>query len=368
MSWPTRNPNQAHLPNRPGVPRWSWRYPLLLLLFPVMGLVQARLVLAQDNPLREGAFGGAAGSTAQDSAEAGYLEQILPSLQKLQAESPARVAQPAPDDRSVPRTAAGLWRTADQTAALPEQVAPAEQTETGLPNGRAMTPWKDLNGVGPGTDWPPAANTSPPSPTAGNSTAGVTGASDFAAANPGAVNPRAVNPGAVNSGAGTASGGALPKGGGRLGSASAGNRLAAFQGVESLQLNSTLVKVGLNTLLVLAATIGLIVVFRKTLPRQSTSPQRPVGRLQIEQTLSLGGKAELKVVRCGLNQVLVAIDGGGIRSVVALEPALETEQEHLAPASAGQPSVPPKEPVNIEQFVKMIKDMEGDFMAARTGR
>ncbi len=64
----------------------------------------------------------------------------------------------------------------------------------------------------------------------------------------------------------------------------------------------------------------------------------------------------------------MAIDGGGIKSVVALEPALETEREHLEPAAESQPPTPLKEPVNIEQFVKMIKDMEGDFMSARPGR
>jgi hypothetical protein len=64
----------------------------------------------------------------------------------------------------------------------------------------------------------------------------------------------------------------------------------------------------------------------------------------------------------------VAIDNGGIKSVVALEPSLETERENLEPAVESQPPAPLKEPVNIEQFVKMIRDMEGDLMSARSGR
>jgi flagellar biogenesis protein FliO len=145
-------------------------------------------------------------------------------------------------------------------------------------------------------------------------------------------------------------------------------KLAAFQGVESLQLNSTVVKVGLNTLLVLAASIGLIVVVRRGMPRQAQAAKPQTSRLRIEQTLSLGGKAELKVVRCGLHQVLVAIDNGGIKSVVALEPSLEPERENLEPPVESQPPAPLKEPVNIEQFVKMIRDMEGDLMSTRPGR
>ena len=317
-----------------------------------LGLVltlAAGVGLGQENPLRDAAFGSHAGSPVESGTESGYLEQLLPSLQKLQDEVPPatgpanamRVPAAAPQPRRFPgaedtQTVQGTLAVGGSPAAG-DAMSAASQTQTRLADNRFTT------------DLP-----------------------DFAAANS-ATEPRAAAEarGAETSGS-TPKGNVSPTGGwGRSPSGlsqSAGGRLSAFQGVESLQLNSTMVKVGLNTLLVLAASIGLILVVRKTWPKPAANQPRSVGRLQIEQTLSLGGKAELKVVRCGLNQVLVAIDGGGIRSVVALEPALETEREHVEPVPANAPPAAIKEPVNIEQFVKMIKDMEGDFMAARTGR
>lgn len=345
MSWPTRTSNQTRwrpvaAVSRTDAGRLVAIAAVLLLMFEMAG--RSAIAFGQENPLRDGAFGSPPGFPGDSGNEPGYLEQLLPSLQKIQAEGATGVApQPNLEDPAeslasqvLNGTEAGAWSSASNPERSPVEPEPAligGQTETRLFDSRPATDWNQL-----GT----------------------------ATAVPGSASPTLPKSAGIGSGVTRSAKG---------GASAASGRLTAFQGVESLQLNSTLVKVGLNTLLVLAATVGLIMVVRKTLPRQATSQPRPVGKLRIEQSLSLGGKAELKIVRCGLNQVLVAIDGGGIRSVVALEPALETEREHLEPAAQSQ-SAPDakepvnKEPVNIEQFVKMIKDMEGDFMAARTGR
>ncbi|MFM7563822.1 MAG: flagellar biosynthetic protein FliO [Planctomycetota bacterium] len=288
-------------------------------------------VAGQENPLRE--------------ADAGYLQQLLPSLQKIQDESStAGVAGNTSSVQFAPQglptqvgggeqlgsqSNAGLWRP-EPTQQMPTTPSAVDQTEARFADSRPNAPWPEVGSV--------------------SNSAVMTGS--------GKANPK--SPATTTSG--TALGKGSPKQSEGLG------KLAAFKGVESLKLDSTVVKIGLNTLLVLAASIGLIVVVRRTMPRQVQAAKSPTGRLRIEQTLSLGGKAELKVVRCGLHQVLVAIDNGGIKSVVALEPSLEPERENLEPAVESQPHAPLKEPVNIEQFVKMIRDMEGDLMTARPGR
>lgn len=285
----------------------------------------------QENPLREG--------------DAGYLQQLLPSLQKIQAESNSvgvggntASEQFAPQGLPVQvggseqlgnQSNAGLWRP-EQPTQLPAPPTSVDQTEARFADSRPNAPWQEVGIVSNSAAAPSSGKSNPK--TTPTSTGGVN----------------------LSKGASSRSEGI--------------GKLAAFKGVESLKLDSTVVKIGLNTLLVLAASIGLIVVVRRTMPRQAQATKSPTGRLRIEQTLSLGGKAELKVVRCGLHQVLVAIDNGGIKSVVALEPSLEPERENLEPAVESQPPAPLKEPVNIEQFVKMIRDMEGDLMSARPGR
>lgn len=288
-------------------------------------------VAGQENPLRDG--------------EAGYLQQLLPSLQKIQAESnnggvgggaaseqfPTQglPAQVGGNEQLGNQSNAGLWRP-EPTQQLPTPPAAVDQTEARFADSRPSAPLPEVGGVSNSAVTPAIGKTNP------KSTATTTSGSNLSKGSP-------------NRSEGL-------------------GKLAAFKGIESLKLDSTVVKIGLNTLLVLAASIGLIVVVRRTMPRQAQAAKSPAGRLRIEQTLSLGGKAELKVVRCGLHQVLVAIDNGGIKSVVALEPSLETERENLEPAVESQPPAPLKEPVNIEQFVKMIRDMEGDLMSARPGR
>lgn len=303
----------------------------LLICAVALGFGLDTPLAAQENPLREG--------------EAGYLQQLLPSLQKIQAESGSTGGSQdaAPSEQFKPQSLptqtgsetygsqsnAGLWRPETMSPA-PITQAGVDQTEARLNDSRPIPPWPDAGGI-----------SNPPA------TSGIAKGSAKSTTT------------ATAGTAGTKSASTRADGLGKL---------AAFKGVESLKLDSTIVKIGLNTLLVLAASIGLIVVVRRTLPRQAQAAKSPTGRLRIEQTLSLGGKAELKVVRCGLHQVLVAIDSGGIKSVVALEPSLEPERENLEPAVESQPPAPLKEPVNIEQFVKMIRDMEGDLMSARPGR
>lgn len=296
----------------------------------VLGGLTSQLA-GQENPLREG--------------DAGYLQQLLPSLQKIQAESNAGgvgsntaseqfapqslSAQAGGNEQLGNQSNAGLWRP-EPTPQLPTPPANVNQTEARFADSRPIAPSPEVGGVSNSAGAPAIGKSNP------KTTATTTGGASSSKGSP-------------NRSEGI-------------------GKLAAFKGVESLKLDSTMVKIGLNTLLVLAASIGLIVVVRRTLPRQAQAAKSPTGRLRIEQTLSLGGKAELKVVRCGLHQVLVAIDSGGIKSVVALEPSLEPDRENLEPAVESQPPAPLKEPVNIEQFVKMIRDMEGDLMSARSGR
>lgn len=141
-----------------------------------------------------------------------------------------------------------------------------------------------------------------------------------------------------------------------------------FRGVESLQLPATFKKIAINTLI--AVTLGvffIVIVRRRHLgPKKSKAVDRAA--LAIEQSISLGGKSELKVIRYGQHQVMVAMDGSGIKSVVSLTPAFDSAMQMVEPPYEVDQPAPEKEPVNVEQFVNMIKQMESAYSSGNTRR
>ncbi|MEZ6095526.1 MAG: flagellar biosynthetic protein FliO [Pirellulaceae bacterium] len=116
-------------------------------------------------------------------------------------------------------------------------------------------------------------------------------------------------------------------------------------GFENLELDGTVKKIILNTLLVLAVAVMFLYFARKTKAGNSLVAKRNKPEFGIEQTLPLGNKATLKLVRIGEHQVLIAMDSSGVKSVVSLHESFngaleELEQQELAAAAPaiGKPS------------------------------
>ena len=139
-----------------------------------------------------------------------------------------------------------------------------------------------------------------------------------------------------------------------------------FSGVESLQLPATFKKIAINTLIAVTLGIFFIVIVRRRHlgPKKSKAVDRTA--LAIEQSISLGGKSELKVIRYGQHQVMVAMDASGIKSVVSLTPAFDSAMQMVEPPHEVDQPAPEKEPVNVEQFVNMIKQMESAYSSGNT--
>jgi flagellar biogenesis protein FliO len=91
------------------------------------------------------------------------------------------------------------------------------------------------------------------------------------------------------------------------------------QPLPGLELSGTLKKIILNTILVLAVAVTFIYIATKTRRNGVIPGGKPRSNIAIEQTLSLGNKAVLKIVRIGEQQVLIAMDATGVKSVVSLQ-------------------------------------------------
>lgn len=89
-----------------------------------------------------------------------------------------------------------------------------------------------------------------------------------------------------------------------------------FAGPAGLEVSGSIRQLAFATLVSLLGVV-VIVVVNKTLRRNQGSARTPAGEgPRVEQTLALGNKSLLRVVRVGKQQVLVATDATGIRSMV----------------------------------------------------
>jgi flagellar biogenesis protein FliO len=96
-----------------------------------------------------------------------------------------------------------------------------------------------------------------------------------------------------------------------------------------------LTRLGIGTAIVLILCVGSMLLGRKWLRRLSGQGTGGV-QMSLVETLPLGGRCALHLVRVGKQQVLVGIDASGVKSLVALP---EVFDDTLAAASSeGQPS------------------------------
>lgn len=124
-----------------------------------------------------------------------------------------------------------------------------------------------------------------------------------------------------------------------------------FQGFNNLQLGETVKKLAINTGLVLVVAVAFILITKKNKlgSATSTKPLKATPVCHVEQTVSLGGKSLLKVVRIGSQQLAIAMDTGGIKSVVSLTSGFEEALE-----TASEPETPP----NLDHLLEIMKHLD----------
>jgi flagellar biogenesis protein FliO len=106
---------------------------------------------------------------------------------------------------------------------------------------------------------------------------------------------------------------------------------------EAPDPRSMLLRLLLGTAFVLVLSVVTIFLSRRWL-RQVGAPSAATGRLAVVETLPLGNRCALHLVRVGRQQVLVGVDAAGLKSLVALpelfdEALAEAEQPAPAPAA-----------------------------------
>lgn len=102
---------------------------------------------------------------------------------------------------------------------------------------------------------------------------------------------------------------------------------------EAPDPRSMLLRLFLGTAFVLVLSVVVIFLSRRWL-RQVGAPSAATGRLAIVETLPLGNRCALHLVRVGRQQVLVGVDAAGLKSLVALP---ELFDEALAEAEQPAP-------------------------------
>jgi flagellar biogenesis protein FliO len=109
---------------------------------------------------------------------------------------------------------------------------------------------------------------------------------------------------------------------------------------EAPDPRAMLTRLGVGTAVVLVLCVITLVVCRRWL-RPAPGPGGDTGRMTLVETLPLGNRCLVHLVRVGNQQVLVGQDGGGLKSLVALpagfDDALAEAQD--APPAARQPAV-----------------------------
>ncbi len=110
---------------------------------------------------------------------------------------------------------------------------------------------------------------------------------------------------------------------------------------EAPDSRAMLTRLGVGTAVVLVLCVAMLIIGRRWL-RRLPGPTGLATRMALVETLPLGGQCRVQLVRVGKQQVLVGLDGGGLKSLLALPEAFDealTEAEK-APSVDGEPSVP----------------------------
>ncbi len=131
-------------------------------------------------------------------------------------------------------------------------------------------------------------------------------------------------------------------------------------GLLNLELDSTVKKIILNTLLVLAVAVAFVYGLRKSKRGQASASTKPKPAIGIEQTLALGNKATLKLVRVGDHQVLIAMDSSGVKSVVSLhEPFMQSVEDNLDRSTFGpETTLPTPTPSHMDPSQNKTKSSD----------
>lgn len=96
-----------------------------------------------------------------------------------------------------------------------------------------------------------------------------------------------------------------------------------FGGPASLKINDTVRQVAMATAVSMFGCV-LFVLGAKYFRRNGTPVKTETVAAKVEQVIQLGNKSTLRLVRIGRQQVLVAADSSGIRSVTAVQPDFES--------------------------------------------
>jgi flagellar biogenesis protein FliO len=91
---------------------------------------------------------------------------------------------------------------------------------------------------------------------------------------------------------------------------------------EAPDAGAMLTRLGVGTAVVLALCVGSLVVCRRWLRRLPGQGGTPT-HMTLVETLPLGNRCLVHLVRVGKQQVLVGLDGGGLKSLVALPEAFD---------------------------------------------
>ena len=124
---------------------------------------------------------------------------------------------------------------------------------------------------------------------------------------------------------------------------------AASELAQDPDARALLTRLGVGTAVVLALCAGTLFVCRRWL-RRLPGPDGGSTRMALVETLPLGNRCLLHLVRVGRQQVLVGLDGGGLKSVVALPEAFD---EALAVAQ-GEPAAEGPQPIPTGQALAAL--------------
>jgi flagellar biogenesis protein FliO len=91
---------------------------------------------------------------------------------------------------------------------------------------------------------------------------------------------------------------------------------------EAPDARAMLTRLGVGTAVVLVLCVGSLVVCRRWL-RRLPGPGAGNSRMTLVETLPLGNRCLVHLVRVGDQQLLVGLDAGGLKSLVALPGAFE---------------------------------------------
>jgi hypothetical protein len=142
------------------------------------------------------------------------------------------------------------------------------------------------------------------------------------------------------------------------------NAAQPFQGYSNLKIGETIQNLAINTGLVLVVAVAFLLLVKgrngwSGSAQTAAKPAKQAPVCQIEQTIPLGGKSVLKVVRIGGQQLAIAMDTGGIKSVVSLASGFDEALE-----SAAEPESAPA----IDHLQEIMKHLDLGRTAEKRGR